>query len=412
VKQQPPLISYLRKSYDDSGKQAFEGVNTFVALSKIFTSILRDPHLLSTYLIIDALDECTTDLSLLLELVLQTLSTYSHIKWIVSSRNWPSIEERLNTATQKLRLCLELNETSVSAAVSIYIQHKVDQLAHLKNYDHKLRDAVHHYLSSNANDTFLWVAFACQDLAETSRWNTLSKLTAFPPGLDALYKRMMDQICSSVDAELCKHILAVVSAVYRPVTLDELTSFVNMPYGVSDNKSLTEIIKLCGSFLTLRERTIYFVHRSAKDFLLKEASNNVFPSTIQDINHTIFSRSLQVMSRTLQRDVYNLGTPGFSIDEVQQPDPDPLAAARYSCLYWIDHLLNCETRENTSSDLKDGGSVDKFLSQSYLYWLEALSLMRSLSSGVVMIGKLENWLKVKFSVLSCNIIRESQLIYA
>ena len=72
----------------------------------------------STYLIIDALDECTTDLNLLLEL-------YSHISWIVSSRNWLSIEERLNTVTQKLRLCLELNEKSVSVAVSIYNQHKV-----------------------------------------------------------------------------------------------------------------------------------------------------------------------------------------------------------------------------------------------------------------------------------------------
>lgn len=38
----------------------------WVALSRIFTSILGDPHLRSTYLIIDALDECTTDLSLLL----------------------------------------------------------------------------------------------------------------------------------------------------------------------------------------------------------------------------------------------------------------------------------------------------------------------------------------------------------
>jgi hypothetical protein len=45
VKQQPSLISYLRESYDDSGKGRFEGVNTLVALVKIFISILGDPHL-------------------------------------------------------------------------------------------------------------------------------------------------------------------------------------------------------------------------------------------------------------------------------------------------------------------------------------------------------------------------------
>jgi hypothetical protein len=170
-----------------------------------------------------------------------------------------------------------------------------------------------------------------------------------------------------------------------------------MPARSSGNyEVMAEIIELCGSFLTLRERTIYFVHQSAKDFLLKEAFDVIFPSRIGDIHYTIFSRSLQVMSNTLQRDVYNLRAPGFLIDQVKQPDADPLAAARYSCLYWIDHLLDCDTRENTSNDLKDGGSVDKFLCQSYLYWLEALSLMRSLSSGVVMIRKLENWLKVNF----------------
>jgi hypothetical protein len=49
-------------------------------------------------------------------------------------------------------------------------------------------------------------------------------------------------------------IVAIVSAVYRPVTLDELASFVTMPDGVSsDYKTLLEIIQLCGSFLTLRD---------------------------------------------------------------------------------------------------------------------------------------------------------------
>ena len=58
-------------------------------------------------------------------------------------------------------------------------------------------------------------------------------MTAFPPGLDALYRRMIDQIRDSKDAELYKRILAVVSAVYRPITLDELLAFVDMPNGVA-----------------------------------------------------------------------------------------------------------------------------------------------------------------------------------
>jgi hypothetical protein len=96
------------------------------------------------------------------------------------------------------------------------------------------------------------------------------------------------------------------------------------------------------------------------------------------------------MSKTLKRDIYSLNAPKISSDQVKQTDPDPLAAARYSCLYWVDHLIDCDIRGNTITDLKDCGSVYNFLSKSYLYWLEVLSLMKSLLDGIVMIMKLEN----------------------
>jgi hypothetical protein len=105
------------------------------------------------------------------------------------------------------------------------------------------------------------VALVCRELSNISGWKAQKKLTAFSPGLDALYRRMIDQLRDSEDARLCKRILAVVSAVYWPVTLDELASFVDMPDGVSgEYEALSEIIGICGSLLTLRERTISFVH--------------------------------------------------------------------------------------------------------------------------------------------------------
>jgi hypothetical protein len=89
------------------------------------------------------------------------LST-SRIEWIVSIRNWPNIEERLGNTGQNLSL--ELNAVSVSITVRCYIQHRVHQLAQQKRYTTKTQDAVFNYLSSNANDTFLWVALVCQRL--------------------------------------------------------------------------------------------------------------------------------------------------------------------------------------------------------------------------------------------------------
>ncbi|KAK4247891.1 hypothetical protein C7999DRAFT_31702 [Corynascus novoguineensis] len=350
VTQQPVLISHLRDSYDGFGKERFEGPNSWVALSKIFTSILEDPRLQRAYLIIDALDECTGDPGLLLDLVARKSSKYPSVKWLVSSRNWPSIEKDLDTATQKVRLSLELNEESVSAAVTAYVQFKVEGLAKRNKYDNDTRDTVERYLSANAHGTFLWVALVCQQLANISEWNVQTKLTAFPPELDALYRRMMDQICDSEDADLCKSILAVISVVRRPITLDEL---------------------------------------SAKEFLLTKARDEIFPSGTEDIHHTIFSRSLQIIWKILRRDIYNLGAPGFSIDKVKPPDPDPLAAVRYSCVYWINHLRDCDPKKNANKDLQDGESIDTFLREKYLHWLEALSLLKAISEGTASMLELE-----------------------
>jgi hypothetical protein len=133
----------------------------------------------------------------------------------------------------------------------------------------------------NANNTFLWVALVCQQLVDPKvrQHYTLAKLDAFPPGLNDLYRRMMSRIATLEDAELCKRILAVILVAFRPLTLDELETLVDMPTGAS----LREIIELCGSFLTLLDRIVSFVHQSAKEYLLKEAASDIFPPSREHI---------------------------------------------------------------------------------------------------------------------------------
>ncbi|KAF1944127.1 hypothetical protein EJ02DRAFT_483038, partial [Clathrospora elynae] len=133
VKQQPSLASHIRKKHDDAGKALFEDANAW-SLTDIFVDVLRDPSLRATYLIIDALDECVTDRTKLLDFIANSSSVSSRVKWIVSTRNWPVVEEQLETAEHKMRLSLELNAKSVAAAAKIFIQHKVCQLAQEKRY--------------------------------------------------------------------------------------------------------------------------------------------------------------------------------------------------------------------------------------------------------------------------------------
>src|SRR5436305_10210175 len=102
------------------------------------------------------------------------------------------------------------------------------------------------------------------------------------------------------------------------------------------------------------------------------------------------------MSKTLRRDIYDLRALGYPIETVEPPHPDPLAASRYSCIHWVDHLCdwNSNCYANHRVDLQDGGVVDIFVRKKYLYWLEALSLCRSMSEGVLSMAKLEALIQV------------------
>jgi hypothetical protein len=111
-------------------------------------------------MVIDALDECIIGLPSFLNLITQISSACPKVKWVVSSRNRPDIEERLDT-TQTASILLELNKESVSKAVNKFIQHKVHYLAKAKKYSDGTRDTIYRYLSSNSQDTFLWVALVC-----------------------------------------------------------------------------------------------------------------------------------------------------------------------------------------------------------------------------------------------------------
>jgi hypothetical protein len=102
------------------------------------------------------------------------------------------------------------------------------------------------------------------------------------------------------------------------------------------------------------------------------------------------------MQEALRRDIYNLGAPGFPIDKVRPPNPDPLATVQYSCVYWIHHLRDCDPKKNANKDLQGGGSIDIFLREKYLHWLEALSLQKSISEGVASMLSLEDLFEVSF----------------
>lgn len=389
IEQRPSLLGHVRKKHEHAGERLFEEENAWFALSEILADVLQDPALPSAYLIIDALDECADDRDRrnLLQFIVRQSFVSSRVKWIVSSRNWSQIEEELKAA-QNVPLSLELNAESVTAAVDHYIRHKTRQLSEKKTYDDETETAVRDYLSLHADGTFLWVALVCQNLESVPQWNAITELSTFPPGLDGLYGRMLDRLNSSGDAGRCRRMLAIASVVRRPLALQELLLFVDgLQRDKNPLKTLRGIVGLCGSFLFLRDDKVFLVHQSAQDFLVGNTSA-IFPSGVEDVHYMIFSRSLDAVSKTLNRDIYGLRAPGSLISSIKTPCPDPLATVRYSCVHWVEHLCGSGRKDA----FQDYGLVRTFFEEKYLCWLEGLSLVAGMSDGVLAMRKLERFL--------------------
>lgn len=385
----PKLIQHVRKRYDGGGgKRLFEGLNAWVVMSEILEAMLHDPTLDNIFLVVDALDECVTDLPKLLDFIIQKSSS-AKAKWVVSSRNWPEIEERFNNSVH--RISLELNAESIAAAVRVYTKHKVEKLAKLKAYDKATSDNLEKHLIAKSDSTFLWVALVCEELTRYGGFprDAIEVLETLPTGLTPLYERMVQNINIHM-RKRCNKVLAMVLVVYRPVTLQELLSMVPIDLSIDE---LEKVVASCGSLLTLREGTVSLVHQSAKDFLLnplKKVFRQILPSGIAHQHHLVFSRSLERLNSTLKRDIYELHLPGMPIEDVSPPTPDPLAPVKYSCTYWVKHLEDSNPGARLSQgDMQDNTKIYEFLRCHYLHWLEAQSLLRGMSEAVVAMRQLE-----------------------
>ncbi|RYO87579.1 hypothetical protein DL766_008356 [Monosporascus sp. MC13-8B] len=388
------LSRYIPAEYrlaaKDKRKALFESnSNKFFILKTMLSAMLKDAAFEAIYLLVDALDECDKDSDKLVDWIADNAADpQSKAKWLVSGRPTQMLEETFRPDGQLQKLSLELNHEHVSQAVSLFIKRKVEALAKRKQYNKGLQRTVEEKLVEKAESTFLWVALACQRLADPKirSWQTLAELDKLPPGLPPLYERMMQLVedQEGSNSELCKQILRAVTIAYSPLTLDEIVPMAGLHERSIED--ICELVSLCGSYVILQEKTIRFVHQSAKDYLNGVAE--FFPGGRKQEHGRIVKRSLQAMSKILRRNIYGLHHLGFLIGEIKAPDPDPLAAIRYSCVHWIGHFCDAYNRSRPEVE-----TVGQFLRGKFLYWLEALGLIQHMGDVILSMTRLESLLR-------------------
>lgn len=373
------LISHVQEKYNHAGKGLFIDANAWVALSDIFLNILRDPRVGDIVFVVDALDECETDSAKLLYFITKYASL-PRVKWIVSSRNNLNIQQKLESFIRNGILSLELkaNAETVSNAVDIYIEHRISQLPSVQDNQGQ-RDELRDALREKANGTFLWVSLVMKELEDVQSWEIAEVVKEMPMDLSAVYKRMIDQIRHQRqgNAKFCWGILSTIFTTYHPLGLGELGILSGLPKEISEHpESIIKLVTLCGSFLTIRQGIIYFIHQSAKDFL----STEMFQSDAARRHADIYDQSTAAIS-TLSQNIYSLPDFGFRSEYAPTPEKNPLASMRYSCFYWADHFCDAYgTNPETELALRE--KLWLFLKDYVLRWLESIALLGGLTDGV------------------------------
>ncbi|KAK4062140.1 uncharacterized protein Triagg1_10015 [Trichoderma aggressivum f. europaeum] len=403
--QHPSLTHYIRAEWDKN-HSLFKDVNARLKSYDILKAILVDDVMNGTIIFVDALDECGNDLDLLLDLI----TTISNIKWVVSSRsNTNLIDEKLSNSPQCQKVSLDELGDLVTTAVAIYIEKQVHDLKQIKKYTDDDSLNIRRYLMKHAEGTFLWVALACKELWDPDTDDdALEVLNSLPRGLDAMYERMMGKIQTAKKerTRLFEIILSVNLVVSRSITIDEFLLLVKSSKKLNlfkDARHLQQMTEKCGYFFTISHgdnalsssgNFINFVHKSAKDYLLENRSEKV---PLPGLNYDIFQRCLEQMSEHLRRDMLDLKHPG-AIPTKEHPALKRLNRIEYACTCWAEHI-DCNNHvDNTCKEY--GNSIQDFLSNHFLCWIEALSLLGKLSAGAMALQKLKDFAAEIWDLLS------------
>ncbi|KAJ5106422.1 hypothetical protein N7456_003097 [Penicillium angulare] len=370
IQRERSLLRHLNDSWKSLQSDIRDG-ERFEILKRVLKSILEDECLQKVCLVVDALDECGTEtpgIASFLTVVSDTLSN-KNVKWLLSSRNIPSVSKALQGLGAEINL--EEHSTTVSRAVMNYVDHKMKEVCeqyhqdlvdnptfNQEKFDQKMRD-IGDIIREKADGTFLWVSLVIFELKRCSPHQALARVKELPKGLYAMYDLMRQTAIYSDDIQEFRKVLWVLIAAYRPLHLSELVAIAQLDEWVPQQS----IVRRSG-FLTFNEDNgfVYFVHQSAKEYFTQNqgppAQFDMLSCGPGESHSIILSGSLAAMEG-LKRDILDLKYPDSSVSKAPRSKDDPLRSLEYSCVFWIDHL--CEKQINQDEiDFSDNGVMAEF----------------------------------------------------
>lgn len=247
--------------------------------------VLSQPRSQNTLLVLDALDEASTEeliptMKQLAKIVrsLNLDQPAQCVKIVVFSRPNYHLDNVLSEAEVTV---LEMARDKTSSDLSTFISAVVPKYGRDHNFPESAILQIQDQILTGADGMFLWANLAWEHFKQgVNVWNRakinsqLKSLGQLPRGLEALYSRILTSIDKSAMTEL-KPIFILVCAAGRPLGCDELgdilaietwhrsSSEMDAPFAIE-----TTLLRLCPNLFKIDIKgTVSFVHLSLRTFL-------------------------------------------------------------------------------------------------------------------------------------------------
>jgi hypothetical protein len=201
-----------------------------------------------------------------------------------------------------------------------------------------------------------------KELEKVKSWEIEDIFAEFPSGLSLFYNRMMDQVQrhNKKTTKLCLKLFSTLAFVFRPLKLKEVVTAAGLPEKeFRKSQVFIRLIEHCGSFLTWRDNTVFFVHQSAKDYLMDPKRSDMIRGA--ESEHRDLALRLLRALHIPKKNLCGINNYGPLSDSAQTKlKPDALEPISYASFFWIDHLCASQAINGGEAVLIDNGAVHQF----------------------------------------------------
>jgi Cdc6-like AAA superfamily ATPase len=388
ISQKPALIKHAMIQYKIDG----EGLtHSTKSLWTILQHAAQDQQAGSVIFVLDALDECLDSefRNLMWNIESQShsnKSNHSRLRYLMTSRPYEQIVSNfrgLLKSFPRIHIPGEEESEAISQEVSHVIKYRVERLAEEMKLTDEVKNDLADRLVRTEHRTYLWV-YLVFDNMKTEGFKKTKKgieeaTNSLPRNVNEAYERIL---AKSRDQATVRRALAMILAASRPLTLPEL----NLALEIKETTQSTQDLDLereedfksrlrswCGLFVSVHHGKVYFLHQTAREFLLADSLHSAsIPQGMQWQHSISIQGAHKVLAECCVRYLSFLNSDASLVAGVTDEETIDIPHAAlfyYSAQFWPMHF-----RESCFSSNEDAEisrlvlTVCNSDSRSFLQW--------------------------------------------